>query len=54
MRPLRQQLLIWLLGGMLMSTLLAGSVLYIQVHEEANELFDYQLKQKWPPRSLPT
>jgi len=45
MRPLRQQLLIWLLGGMLVSTLLAGAVLYLQVHEEANELFDYQLKQ---------
>lgn len=45
MRPLRQQLLIWLLGGMLASTLLAGAVLYLQVHEEANELFDYQLKQ---------
>ncbi|MHB8354010.1 MAG: ATP-binding protein [Burkholderiales bacterium] len=45
MRPLRQQLLIWLLGGLLVSTLLAGAVLYIQVHEEANELFDYQLKQ---------
>ena len=44
-RPLRQQLLIWLLGGVLMSTLLAGGVLYLQVHEEANELFDYQLKQ---------
>lgn len=45
MRPLRQQLLIWLLGGMLVSTLLAGVVLYLQVEEEANELFDYQLKQ---------
>lgn len=45
MRPLRQQLLIWLLGGMLVSTLLAGVVLYMQVQEEANELFDYQLKQ---------
>ncbi|MHB1332808.1 MAG: ATP-binding protein [Sulfuriferula sp.] len=45
MRPLRQQLLIWLLGGMLVSTLLAGGVLYAQVHEEASELFDYQLKQ---------
>lgn len=45
MRPLRQQLLIWLLGGMLVSSLLAGAVLYVQVHEEANELFDYQLKQ---------
>ncbi len=45
MRPLRQQLLIWLLGGMLVSTLLAGALLYLQVHEEANELFDYQLKQ---------
>lgn len=45
MRPLRQQLLIWLLGGMLVSSLLAGAVLYLQVHEEANELFDYQLKQ---------
>jgi two-component system OmpR family sensor kinase len=44
-RPLRQQLLLWLLGGVLMSTLLAGGVLYLQVHEEANELFDYQLKQ---------
>lgn len=45
MRPLRQQLLIWLLGGMLMSTLLTGAMLYVQVNEEANELFDYQLKQ---------
>ncbi|MHB1176452.1 MAG: ATP-binding protein [Sulfuriferula sp.] len=45
MRPLRQQLLIWLLGGMLVSSLLAGVALYVQVHEEANELFDYQLKQ---------
>lgn len=44
-RPLRQQLLIWLLGGMLLSTLLAGAVLYLQVHEEASELFDYQLRQ---------
>jgi two-component system OmpR family sensor kinase len=45
MRPLREQLLIWLLGGMLVSTLLAGAVLYLQVHAEADELFDYQLKQ---------
>lgn len=45
MRSLRQQLLIWLLGGMLTSTLLAGVVLYIQVHKEANELFDLHLKQ---------
>ena len=44
-RPLRQQLLIWLLGGMLASTLVAGGVLYLQVYEEASELFDYQLRQ---------
>ena len=45
MRTIRQQLLIGLLGGMLVSTLIAGFALYLKVHEETSELFDYQLRQ---------
>lgn len=45
MKTIRLQLLIWLLGGMLACTLVAGVAMYAKVREEANELFDYQLKQ---------
>ncbi len=45
MRTIRQQLLIGLLGGMLVSTLIAGFALYLKVREETSELFDYQLRQ---------
>ncbi|MGH9933451.1 MAG: ATP-binding protein [Pyrinomonadaceae bacterium] len=52
MRTIRQQLLMWLLGGMLASTLVAGAAMYVKLREEANELFDNQLKQV--AGSLPT
>lgn len=45
MKTIKQQLLVWLLGGMLAATILAGIALYLQVREEANELFDNQLQQ---------
>jgi two-component system OmpR family sensor kinase len=45
MRTLRQQLLVWLLGGTLVCSMVAGSALYLKVREEANELFDVQLRQ---------
>jgi len=44
-KSIKLQLLVWLLGGMLASTILAGSALYLQVQEEANELFDNHLQQ---------
>lgn len=45
MKSIKLQLLVWLLGGMLVSTMLAGAVLYLQIREEANELFDNHLQQ---------
>lgn len=45
MRTIRQQLLLWLLGGMLLATVIAGFAMYLKVSEEAYELFDYQLQQ---------
>jgi two-component system OmpR family sensor kinase len=45
MRTIRRQLLIGLLGGALVCTVLAGIAMYMKVLEEANELFDYQLRQ---------
>jgi two-component system OmpR family sensor kinase len=45
MRTIRQQLLIWLLGGTFICSAIAGSALYWKVRREANELFDAQLEQ---------
>lgn len=45
MRTIRRQLLIGLLGGVLFCTLLAGLVTYYKVLDEANHLFDEQLRQ---------
>lgn len=45
MRTIRSQLLLGLLGGTLACTLAAGGAIYFKVLEEANELFDYQLRQ---------
>jgi two-component system OmpR family sensor kinase len=45
MMTIRRKLLIGLLGGTLGCTLIAGIVMYLHVQDEANELFDYQLKQ---------
>ncbi len=45
MRTIRQRLLLWLLGGTLVCSAFAGGALYLRVEDEANELFDAQLKQ---------
>jgi two-component system OmpR family sensor kinase len=45
MKTIRRQLLIGLLGGALACTVFAGVAMYRKVLEEANELFDYQLRQ---------
>lgn len=45
MRTIQRQLLIYLFGGMLSATLIAGLAVYVQVRTEMNEMFDYQLKQ---------
>jgi two-component system OmpR family sensor kinase len=42
---IRRQLLIYLLGGMFAATLVATLATYIEVRNETNELFDYQLQQ---------
>ena len=45
MRSIRQQLLLWLIVGMLVSTGIAGLSMYWLAQDEANELFDYQIRQ---------
>jgi two-component system OmpR family sensor kinase len=45
MRTIRRQLLIGLLGGALACTVLAGVAMYYKVLDEANHLFDEQLRQ---------
>ncbi len=45
MRTIRRQLLLWLLGGMLACTVVAGLAVYLKVREETSELFDYQLQE---------
>ena len=45
MRTIRRQLLLWLLGGMLVCTVVAGLAMYFKVREETSELFDYQLQE---------
>lgn len=45
MRTIRQQLLLWLFGGAFFCSAIAGGALFLKIREEANELFDAQLKQ---------
>ncbi|MEQ1668290.1 MAG: ATP-binding protein [Sulfuriferula sp.] len=45
MKSIRQRLLLWLILGMLLSTGVAGLSMYWLAQDEANELFDYQIKQ---------
>jgi two-component system OmpR family sensor kinase len=42
---IRHRLLVWLLSSVLAGGLLAAGVVFFQAREEANELFDYQLRQ---------
>jgi two-component system OmpR family sensor kinase len=45
MRSIRRTLLLWLCVGLSGGIALAGSLLYFQAREEANEIFDYQMQQ---------
>src|SRR5450830_1807204 len=42
---IRRQLLLWLALGLSGGILLAGIVLYFQARDEANDIFDYQMRQ---------
>jgi len=45
MNSIRRQLLLWLAVGLSGGILLAGIVLYFQARDEANDIFDYQMRQ---------
>lgn len=45
MKTIRQQLLLWLLTGTLLCLVIAGSILFFKIREEASELCDALLKQ---------
>ncbi|WP_029363729.1 ATP-binding protein [Herbaspirillum lusitanum] len=45
MNSIRRQLLLWLALGLSAGILLAGIALYFQARGEANEIFDYQMRQ---------
>jgi len=45
MNSIRRQLLLWLALGLSAGIFLAGLVLYFQAREEANDIFDYQMRQ---------
>ena len=45
MKSIRRELLLWLLCGLLLAVAAAGVRIYYQTLAEANELFDYHLKQ---------
>ncbi len=42
---IRRRLLVWLLSSVLAGGVLAACVVFVQARSEANELFDYQLRQ---------
>jgi two-component system OmpR family sensor kinase len=45
MTSIQRRLLVWLLGTLLIGALAAGAIVYREAHEEADALFDYQLRQ---------
>jgi two-component system OmpR family sensor kinase len=45
MRSIRRQLLLWLLALLLATGAVAAAGLYFRIRDEANELFDYHLRQ---------
>ena len=45
MNSIRRQLLLWLLSGLALAVLAAGARIYTQTLAEANDLFDYHLRQ---------
>jgi two-component system OmpR family sensor kinase len=44
-RSIRRQLVVWLCAGMLVAIIVASIATYLRAREEANDIFDYQLKQ---------
>lgn len=45
MKSIRHTLLMWLSAGLSAGIIGAGGMLYVQARQEANEIFDYQMKQ---------
>ncbi|MBE0612823.1 MAG: ATP-binding protein [Burkholderiales bacterium] len=45
MKSIRRQLLLWLLSGLALAVVAAGARIYTQTLAEANDLFDYHLRQ---------
>lgn len=45
MRSIRHTMLLWLFAGLSLGMAVAACVLYLQAREEANQIFDYQMKQ---------
>ncbi|MGH8714499.1 MAG: ATP-binding protein [Casimicrobiaceae bacterium] len=45
MKSIRRELLVWLLGGLALAIVAAAFATYVRARQEANELFDYQLKE---------
>ncbi|HSY29673.1 MAG TPA: two-component sensor histidine kinase, partial [Burkholderiaceae bacterium] len=45
MNSIRRTLLLWLSVGMSSAILIAAILIYFQAREEANQVFDYQMKQ---------
>ena len=44
-RSIRRKLLVWLAGGLIVAVAAAAIATYMRAREEANEIFDYQLRQ---------
>ena len=42
---IRRRLLVWLLTTVLVAGVIAGGVVFVQARQQANQLFDYQLRQ---------
>lgn len=45
MKSIRRELLVWLLGGLALAIVAAAFATYFRARQEANALFDYQLKE---------
>ena len=45
MRSIRRELVVWISAGLLVAIAVAAVATYLRAREEANEIFDYQLKQ---------
>ena len=44
-RSIRRELVVWISAGLLVAIAIAAIATYLRAREEANDIFDYQLKQ---------